>query len=72
LSAHIAFPCYQLHHDRNQTSPRCGWRDSPGDGGSPEEAPGAYKDIDTVMKSQGTLVTVEGKFYPRVVRMAKD
>jgi tRNA-splicing ligase RtcB len=41
-------------------------------GGSPEEAPGAYKDIDTIMKSQGTLVSVEGKFYPRVVRMAKD
>lgn len=41
-------------------------------GGSPEEAPGAYKDIDTIMKSQGTLVTIEGKFYPRVVRMAKD
>ncbi len=41
-------------------------------GGSAEEAPLAYKDIELVMKSQTTLVTVEGKFYPRVVRMAKD
>jgi tRNA-splicing ligase RtcB len=41
-------------------------------GGSPEEAPLAYKDIELVMKSQTTLVNVEGKFYPRVVRMAKD
>ena len=38
-------------------------------GGSPEEAPLAYKDIELVMKSQTTLVNVEGKFYPRVVRM---
>jgi len=41
-------------------------------GGSPEEAPMAYKDIEAVMKSQGTLVEVEGKFYPKIVRMAKD
>jgi len=41
-------------------------------GGSPEEAPGAYKDIELVMKSQTTLVKIEGKFHPRVVRMAKD
>lgn len=41
-------------------------------GGSPEEAPAAYKDIDLVMKSQTTLVKVEGKFYPKIVRMAKD
>lgn len=41
-------------------------------GGSPEEAPSAYKDIDLVMKSQTTIVNVEGKFYPRIVRMAKD
>jgi tRNA-splicing ligase RtcB (3'-phosphate/5'-hydroxy nucleic acid ligase) len=41
-------------------------------GGSPEEAPLAYKDIELVMKSQTTLVRVEGKFYPRIVRMAKD
>ena len=41
-------------------------------GGSPEEAPLAYKDIELVMKSQTTLVNVEGKFYPRVVRMDQD
>ncbi len=41
-------------------------------GGSPEEAPDAYKDIDMVMKSQTNLVNVEGKFHPRIVRMAKD
>jgi tRNA-splicing ligase RtcB len=41
-------------------------------GGSPEEAPVAYKDIDLIMKSQTTLVNVEGKFHPRIVRMAKD
>lgn len=41
-------------------------------GGSTEEAPSAYKDIDAVMQSQTTLVNVEAKFHPRVVRMAKD
>ena len=41
-------------------------------GGSPEEAPLAYKDIELVMKSQTTLVNVEGKFHPRIVRMAKE
>jgi tRNA-splicing ligase RtcB len=40
-------------------------------GGSTEEAPTAYKNIDSVMKSQEDLVTIEGKFYPRIVRMAK-
>jgi tRNA-splicing ligase RtcB len=41
-------------------------------GGSTEEAPGAYKDIEMVMKSQTNLVNIEGKFHPRIVRMAKD
>jgi tRNA-splicing ligase RtcB (3'-phosphate/5'-hydroxy nucleic acid ligase) len=41
-------------------------------GGSPEEAPMAYKDIDLIMKSQTTLINIEGKFQPRIVRMAKD
>jgi tRNA-splicing ligase RtcB len=41
-------------------------------GGSPEEAPDAYKDIESIMKSQATLVKIEGKFHPRIVRMAKD
>ena len=41
-------------------------------GGSTEEAPDAYKDIEAVMKSQTTLVNIEGKFHPRIVRMAKE
>jgi tRNA-splicing ligase RtcB len=41
-------------------------------GGSPEEAPPAYKDIELIMRSQTTLVNIEGKFHPRIVRMAKD
>lgn len=41
-------------------------------GGSTEEAPDAYKDIELIMKSQTNLVKVEGTFHPRVVRMAKD
>jgi tRNA-splicing ligase RtcB len=41
-------------------------------GGSTEESPGAYKDIELVIKSQHTLVDVEGKFHPKIVRMAKD
>jgi tRNA-splicing ligase RtcB len=40
-------------------------------GGSTEEAPSAYKDIEMVMKSQNTLVNIEGKFYPKIVRMTK-
>lgn len=38
-------------------------------GGSPEEAPSAYKDIATVMAAQTELVAVEGSFLPAVVRM---
>jgi tRNA-splicing ligase RtcB (3'-phosphate/5'-hydroxy nucleic acid ligase) len=41
-------------------------------GGSTEEAPAAYKDIDLVMKAQSTLISVEGKFFPKIVRMSKD
>ena len=41
-------------------------------GGSPEEAPSAYKDIELVMRSQTMLINIEGKFHPRIVRMAKD
>lgn len=41
-------------------------------GGSPEEAPSGYKDIDLIIKSQTTLINIEGKFHPRIVRMAKD
>jgi tRNA-splicing ligase RtcB len=38
-------------------------------GGGLDEAPFAYKDIYEVMKSQGTLVDVLGKFYPVIVQM---
>ena len=38
-------------------------------GGSAEEAPMAYKDIEMVMKSQSSLVDVVGKFMPKIVKM---
>ncbi|HLP19403.1 MAG TPA: RtcB family protein [Chitinophagales bacterium] len=38
-------------------------------GGGLDEAPHAYKDIHTVMKSQLDLVEVVGSFYPRIVKM---
>ncbi len=41
-------------------------------GGSNEEAPSAYKDIDEVMKAQENLVDVHGKFTPKIVRMNKE
>jgi len=41
-------------------------------GGSPEESPLAYKDIDEVMNHQKMLVNTEGKFYPKIVRMHKE
>ncbi|PZF73533.1 RtcB family protein [Taibaiella soli] len=41
-------------------------------GGSTEEAPTAYKDIDTVIEAQQDLITVQGKFQPRIVRMNKE
>jgi len=40
--------------------------------GSVEENPLAYKDIETVMNTQTELVAMQGKFYPRIVRMNKD
>jgi len=40
-------------------------------GGSLDEAPIAYKDIHEVMKSQKQLVNIEGKFFPKIVRMDK-
>ncbi|QEH39773.1 RtcB family protein [Chitinophaga sp. XS-30] len=39
-------------------------------GGGLDEAPGAYKDIATVMKAQTALVDIVGRFYPKIVRMA--
>lgn len=41
-------------------------------GAGVDEAPMAYKDIEKVMGHQTDLVEVLGKFYPKIVRMAKD
>lgn len=41
-------------------------------GGSVEENPTAYKDIEKVMLAQKDLIEVQGKFLPRIVRMNKD
>lgn len=41
-------------------------------GGSVEETPLAYKDIDRVMPAQESLVDIHGKFIPRIVRMNKE
>ncbi|MEC5147459.1 RtcB family protein [Chitinophaga sp. 212800010-3] len=39
-------------------------------GGGLDEAPAAYKDIETVMAAQAGLVDVLGRFAPKIVRMA--
>ena len=39
-------------------------------GGGLDEAPGAYKDIRSVMAAQSELVDVLAEFHPRIVRMA--
>lgn len=41
-------------------------------GGSVEENPMAYKDIEQVMAAQRELVTVQGTFRPRIVRMHRE
>jgi tRNA-splicing ligase RtcB len=41
-------------------------------GGSVEENPLAYKDIESVLAAQQELVNVEGKFLPRLVRMHRE
>ena len=41
-------------------------------GGSVEEASQAYKDIEKVMETQKDLITIHGKFMPRIVRMNKE
>jgi len=41
-------------------------------GGTVEENPLAYKNIDSVIAAQQDLVTIEGKFFPRIVRMNKE
>lgn len=41
-------------------------------GASAEESPLAYKNIDEVMLSQQNLVSIKGKFVPKIVRMNKE
>jgi tRNA-splicing ligase RtcB len=41
-------------------------------GGSVEEAPQSYKDIEKVMAAQSDLVEIQGRFMPRVVRMNEE
>jgi len=41
-------------------------------GGGLDEAPQAYKPIDTIIAAQHDLVEVIGKFSPRIVRMADE
>ncbi len=41
-------------------------------GGGVDEAPMAYKDINTVMSYQQDLVEILGKFTPKIVRMARE
>lgn len=41
-------------------------------GGTVEENPLAYKDIETVIAAQDDLVEIQGKFMPRIVRMNKE
>jgi tRNA-splicing ligase RtcB len=41
-------------------------------GGSVEENPLAYKDIENVIAAQQELIAVEGRFLPRIVRMNRE
>lgn len=41
-------------------------------GGSVEENPLAYKDIERIIAAQQELVTVEGRFMPKIVRMNRE
>jgi tRNA-splicing ligase RtcB len=41
-------------------------------GGTTEEAPQAYKDINSVMESQKDLVNIEGTIIPRIVKMSEE
>jgi len=41
-------------------------------GGSVEENPSAYKNIEDVIAAQKDLVDVQGRFFPRIVRMNKE
>jgi tRNA-splicing ligase RtcB len=41
-------------------------------GGSLDENPSAYKNIETVVAAQQQLIEIQGKFYPRIVRMDNE
>lgn len=41
-------------------------------GGTVEENPLAYKDIESIIAAQKELVDIQGKFFPRMVRMNKE
>ena len=41
-------------------------------GGTTEEAPQAYKDINSIMESQKDLVNIEGTIIPRIVKMSEE
>jgi tRNA-splicing ligase RtcB len=41
-------------------------------GGGLDEAPQAYKDIESVLAAQSDLVEVVAKFTPRIVKMANE
>ena len=41
-------------------------------GGGLDEAPAAYKNIETVMHAQADLVSIVGTFQPKIVRMAEE
>jgi tRNA-splicing ligase RtcB len=41
-------------------------------GGGVDDAPMAYKNLDEVLNSQKDLLNIEGKFYPKIVRMDKN
>ena len=41
-------------------------------GGSVDENPQAYKDIEKVIHAQRELVEIQGRFMPRIARMSKD
>lgn len=41
-------------------------------GGGVDEAPEAYKKIDDVINAQKNLVSIQGTFTPKIVRMSKD
>ena len=41
-------------------------------GGTTEEAPIVYKDIQGVMEAQKELINIEGTIIPKIVRMSEE